>query len=152
MSWGRDADSPEPAGDALFGFTFPSRADYAAEVRQAIGHWMPILGFDQEMTEDFQTAVTEAVTNAVRHGSPDGAAAEFRVAGRRLPDGALRVEVTDSGPGLSAGTYPAMPDPEAVGGRGLPLMRALSDSVEFRAAASGHSVVLIKRRPERTWK
>ena len=152
LAWGRAVESLPAAGDALFDFTFPSRADYAAEVRQAVGHWMPTLGFDRDMTEDFQTAVTEAVTNAVRHGSPPGTAAEFRVMGRRLSDGTLRVEVTDSGRGLAAGIYPAMPDPEAVGGRGLPLIRALADSVEFRTSVSGHSVILTKRRPERTRK
>ena len=75
------ADSHRGARGALFDFRFPSRADSAAEVRQAVGHWMPALGFDREATEDFQTAVTEAVTNAVRHGSPAGEADEFRIFG-----------------------------------------------------------------------
>ena len=139
---GPEADPEEK----LFAFRFPSRADCAAEVRQAIGHWMPTLGFDLVATEDFQTAVTEAVTNAVRHGSPAGDADEFSITGHRTVEGALRVEVTDSGAGVSLARVPAaMPDPEAPGGRGLPLMQHLADAVEFYPTADGHSVVLLKR-------
>jgi len=141
------------AGEKLFGFRFPSRADCAAEVRQAIGHWMPALGFDRAATEDFQTAVTEAVTNAVRHGSPGGDGDEFGVTAYRTPDGSLRVEVTDGGDGVPLSPLPrAMPAPDALSGRGLPLMHHLADSVEFRQAAVGHSVVLLKRRPNREGK
>ncbi len=134
--------------DDLFDFRFPSRPDSATEVRQALGHWMATLGYGRGATEDFQTAVTEAVTNAVRHGSPDGALGEFHVLGRRTSTGALHVEVTDSGLGLPPfQPAPQMPEPEATGGRGLPLMQELADAVEFRPAPAGLCVVLIKRRP-----
>jgi len=146
---GSEADGIEAnEEERLFDFRFPSRADCAAEVRQAVGHWMPTLGFDWEATEDFQTAVTEAVTNAVRHGSPTGEADQLRVTAHRTSEGALRVEVTDNGAGVSPSRLPsAMPDPDAPSGRGLPLMQHLADSVEFRPTASGHSVVLLKRLP-----
>ena len=150
---GPKPSSPPPLAwktndDELFQFHFPSQANYAAEVRQALGRWMPTLGYDRAATEDFQTAVTEAVTNAVRHGSPLGASEELHVLGRRTAAGALSVEVTDSGLGLPAGRpAPTMPGPEAPGGRGLPLMQQLADSVEFRPAPLGMSVVLVKDLP-----
>ena len=144
-----DVAGPPPFEETLFDFTFPSRADSAAEVRQTLAHWMPALGFSREMTEDFQTAVTEAVTNAVRHGSPsDGG--DFGVRAVRTPDNALRVEVQDRGEGLPPGALPTMPDPEATGGRGLPLMRALTDALEFEHRdGEGHTVSLLKRLPDR---
>jgi len=140
-------DKAEPdTEERLFAFRFSCRADCAAEVRQAVGHWMPALGFDRAATEDFQTAVTEAVTNAVRHGSPAGDADELSITGHRTPDGALRIEVTDRGTGIiPSDLRSAMPDPDAPGGRGLPLMQHLADAVEFRPTAEGHSVVLFKR-------
>ncbi len=138
----------ENGEDDLFQFQFPSRADYVGEVRQALGHWMATLGFTRADTEDFQTAVTEAVTNAVRHGSPDGPDGQFHVLGRRTSAGALHVEVTDSGLGLPPGEpMPPMPEPEATGGRGLPLMQELADTVEFRPVPRGLCVVLVKYRP-----
>ena len=137
----------ETEEDDLFQFQFPSRADYVGEVRQALGHWMGTLGFGRADTEDFQTAVTEAVTNAVRHGSPNGSDGQFHVLGRRTAAGALHVEVTDSGLGLPPDHFlPPMPEPEATGGRGLPLMQELADTVEFRPVPRGLCVVLVKRR------
>ena len=138
----------ENGEDDLFQFQFPSRADYVGEVRQALGHWMATLGFDRADTEDFQTAVTEAVTNAVRHGSPDGPEGQFHVLGRRTSTGALHVEVTDSGGGLPPDhSLSPMPEPEALGGRGLPLMQELADTVEFRIVPRGLCVVLVKHLP-----
>jgi serine phosphatase RsbU (regulator of sigma subunit)/DNA-binding NarL/FixJ family response regulator/anti-sigma regulatory factor (Ser/Thr protein kinase) len=135
--------------DDLFDFHFPSRADYVVEVRQALGHWMATLGYNRAATEDFQTAVTEAVTNAVRHGSPTGEMGVFHVLGRRTSVGALHVEVTDSGVGLPPSQpLPLMPEPEALGGRGLPLMQELADTVEFRPVPNGLCVVLVKHCPE----
>lgn len=134
--------------ELLFQFAFPSRADFAAEVRQAVAHWMATLGFGRTNVEDFQTAVTEAVTNAVRHGSPDGESNEFRVAAYRVRQMALAVEVTDSGRGLSnPDAHPIMPEPEALGGRGLPLMRELADAVEYALLEGGLRVRLLKHCP-----
>ena len=138
----------ERGTEDLFQFQFPSRADYVGEVRQVLGHWMAVLGFTRADTEDFQTAVTEAVTNAVRHGSPDSSEGQFYVLGRRTISGALHVEVTDSGGGLTlTQPLPAMPEPDAPGGRGLPLMQELADTVEFRPAPRGLCVVLVKHLP-----
>ena len=140
---------PSVSEEPLFTFSFPCRPDSAAEVRQALAHWMPALGFSREMTEDFQTAVTEAVTNAVRHGSPAGAE-EFHIRAVHEAGGALRVEVVDQGPGLPPGAFPPMPAPEAPGGRGLPLMSTLSDGLEFRPnEGAGHTVMLLKRPLDR---
>ena len=138
----------EGGGELLFGFAFPSAPDYAAEVRQAVAHWMDLLGFDRTQTEDFQTAVTEAVTNAVRHGSPGGDADQFRVSGYRRSDDVFVVEVADDGPGLpKIGTPPSMPGPDALGGRGLPLMHVLADGVVFQSSEDGLRARLVKKRP-----
>jgi anti-sigma regulatory factor (Ser/Thr protein kinase) len=135
-------------GELLFDFTFPSLPDYAAEVRQAVAHWMGTLMFGRLEIEDFQTAVTESVTNAVRYGSPMGENDRFSVRGYRREDGALMVEVRDYGPGMKIPAMPIlMPAPTANGGRGLPLMAALSDEVEFLPVKDGFRVRLIKRLP-----
>ncbi len=137
-------EAARPEGDLLFEFVFPSRADYAAEVRQAVAHWMDTLGFDRNAVEDFQTAVTEAVTNAVRHGSPSGPSDQFAVTGRRPREGAFTVEVTDSGPGFPFAATPLMPDPDATNGRGLPFMQTFADAVEFLPSEAGLRVRLTK--------
>ena len=132
-------------GEPLFNFSFPARPDCAAEVRQAVAHWMEYLGYEHAQTEDFQTAITEAVANAVRHGSPRGASDQFRVGGYRRADDSFVVEVADCGPGLpERGALPVMPAPDASGGRGLPLMHTLADEIEFSTTEAGLCVRLVK--------
>lgn len=144
-----EGTSPLQAGpdlETLFEFSFRSVPDYAAEVRQALGHWMGALGFERDSIEDFQTAVTEAVTNAIRHGSPRGPEDQFVVRAFRGIDDAFIVEVGDRGPGLRVPvSEPRMPGPEASGGRGLPLMQVLADDVVYLPLATAHWVRLVKR-------
>ncbi len=136
-----------PEQECLFRLTFPSRAGHAADVRQAVAHWMETLGFDRPSRDGFLTAVTEAVTNAVLHGSPAGEADEFSVAAFRAAEEHLAVEVIDRGPGLTDwDTSPPMPGPEAVHGRGLPLMREFTDRVEYLPTTDGLCVRLHARR------
>lgn len=132
--------------ELLFDFEFQSLPDYAGEVRQAVGHWMGALGFDRAAIEDFQTAATEAVTNAVRHGSPQGAEDLILVRGYRSSADAFIIEVGDRGPGLrNPQVDPQMPSPEATGGRGLPFMQLLADNVDYVSSATMHWVRLVKR-------
>lgn len=62
---------------------------------------------------------SEVLTNAVRHGAPNGAVSLSVTAS----DGALRVTVTDGGATLPVVREPAA---DAVGGRGLQLVEALA--------------------------
>jgi anti-sigma regulatory factor (Ser/Thr protein kinase) len=59
----------------------------------------------------------------------------------------LLVRVRDQGKGFAVPKTPRMPSPDAPGGRGLPLMCALADSVEIAAGKRGTTVTL-KMGPE----
>ena len=100
--------------------------------------------FDEETTEQVNLAVIEAGTNAMRHGNGNdpGKTTLFRFS---LEEDKLTVSVKDSGSGF---------DPEEVGdplspenfmkpcGRGIFLMRALMDEVEY--TNNGTEVRLVK--------
>ncbi|MFL6040395.1 MAG: ATP-binding protein, partial [Gaiellales bacterium] len=76
---------------------------------------------------DARLLVTELVTNAVRHAP---AATEGRVALRlTLGAGGLRIEVSDPGRGFEPQIESTSPD----GGRGLMIVRELSDRWGIRA-------------------
>jgi serine/threonine-protein kinase RsbW len=130
---------------------------------------MATAGVDPDVSYEVGVALTEACANAVEHGMPgetirdDGFQVTAAIVGDRL-----HIEVTDSGPGFAvrlrhggrrrtkaAATRAAVPakrTPKAVApdlcaesGRGLFLIRALSDSVQFRNHPRSGAVVCFDR-------
>ncbi|MEV7322200.1 ATP-binding protein [Streptomyces sp. NPDC093970] len=85
--------------------------------REALADW----GVGRR-ADDVLLCVSELTTNAVLHGVPPGRG--FRLRLTLHPDGVLRVEVHDSGPGeLRYGDM----SPESEHGRGLLLVSLLAD-------------------------
>ncbi len=83
-------------------------------------------------------SLTEAVTNAILHGNQADTNKSVSISLRRQDD-ALAISVSDEGPGFDP-NY--VPDPtgldclEKCGGRGLFLMRHLSDGCSFKRGGS----------------
>ncbi|WP_129841406.1 ATP-binding protein [Streptomyces sp. RFCAC02] len=106
---------------------------------------MEAAGVDPEIVHEVSVALSEACSNAVRHGGER--AGVYRVTASIHGD-VCRIEVTDSGPGFPPGGWlppvaapPAARDP-APGGRGLGLIEALCDRVRFgNQPGSGGAVV-----------
>ena len=79
-------------------------------------------------------SLTEAVTNAMRHGNSNDANKAVEVSHDRR-NGHLSFSISDEGQGFD---YNNLPDPTApenilkCGGRGVFLMRQLADELEFR--------------------
>jgi serine/threonine-protein kinase RsbW len=132
----RDADDPVD-------LEFFARPEYLADVRRLVERLGSQTRLSVTQMDEFLTAVDEAVANAVRHGSPQGERSIVRVTCQPLPAG-LVVEVKDQGKGFPVPESPTMPDPDAPGGRGLPLMCALADSVKIASGKKGTTVTLKK--------
>ena len=94
--------------------------DHIVDVAQSFGASPELLG-------RVRLAVSEAVSNAVRHAYRDGdrLAPEIRVSAG-VDEGALHVVVVDRGVGLRA------PDAQPGMGLGLAIMDAVADEVEVR--------------------
>jgi serine/threonine-protein kinase RsbW len=88
---------------------------------------------------DLKLAATEAVTNAIK-GAPEDHAVEVMITGS--PDG-VDVEVTDGGAFVPEHHGGQSLDAES--GRGIPLIRALVDEVEFASVGHGTRVLMRKR-------
>lgn len=84
-------------------------------------------------------ASTEAVTNAIEHGSPLGGAVEVELTVTRER---AEVRVLDEGrPGSPCPVIPVeAPPPHSVRGRGLLIISRLADDVDLRAAGLGTEV------------
>lgn len=131
------------AEEVVLTLDFPAQPEYLVGVRRQIECVAKQTSLSQTQVEDFLTAVDEAVANAIRHGSPNKENSRIGVSCRRLPDG-LIVEVRDEGTGAVFPDDPAMPLPDEIGGRGLPLMQALADSVEITSSENGTLVKVAK--------
>jgi len=88
---------------------------------------------DEDLYGNIMIAVTEAVNNAIKHGNSNNSSKNVFLS-LTLNDNLLRFVIKDEGIGFE---YNNLPDPtspenlEKPGGRGIFLMKHLSDEVEF---------------------
>jgi anti-anti-sigma factor len=125
-------------------FEFPSDAMHMSAVRNRVGEIVAPLGLTESAIFDIKVAVGEALTNAVRHGSPRGQNDSVVVEVRAFPE-RVDIVVSDSGCGFN-GVAECSEDDFAPGGRGVLFMRALMDGVEFLPNAAGGTDVLLAKR------
>ena len=88
---------------------------------------------DDDLYGNIMIAVTEAVNNAIKHGNSNNSSKNVFLS-LTLNDNLLKFVVKDEGPGFDHGNLPDPTAPENLekpGGRGIFLMKHLSDEVEF---------------------
>jgi serine/threonine-protein kinase RsbW len=89
---------------------------------------------DDDIYGNIMIAVTEAVNNAIKHGNANDRSKNVFLS-LSLHDSLIKFIIKDEGPGFD---YQTLPDPtapenlEKIGGRGIFLMKHLSDEVEFK--------------------
>jgi len=107
-------------------------------------------GFDEDACTQVTLSVIEAGTNAVQHGSRGDPARHVDVVFTLHPD-RLEVSVHDEGPGFVLDQVGGdVTSPERLfeaRGRGIFIMRACMDSVDYAFDGSGTTCRLVKRRP-----
>jgi serine/threonine-protein kinase RsbW len=107
-------------------------------------------GFGEDACTQVTLSVIEAGTNAIQHGSRGDPAKSVDVVFTVQPD-RLEVRVHDQGPGFDLAEVSGdVTLPERLfdaRGRGIFIMRACMDSVDFTFDASGTTCHLVKRRP-----
>lgn len=117
---------------------------------------METAGVDPDISYDLSVALSEACANAVEHAAAPGAEHdEYRVT-TRIDDDRCHIEVTDSGPGFTAArtrrpVRALLAHPQhAESGRGLYLIEALMDHVQFSGTPGRGAVVTFDKslRPE----
>jgi serine phosphatase RsbU (regulator of sigma subunit)/anti-sigma regulatory factor (Ser/Thr protein kinase)/putative methionine-R-sulfoxide reductase with GAF domain len=113
---------------------WPAHADSLPGLRHLLRRWLRGHGANEQDVYDITVACQEAAANAVEHAYAPGARTFEVEAVRRGP--AIEVTIRDHGQWRPArGSHR---------GRGLPLMKALMDSVEIDRGEAG-SVVVLRR-------
>jgi anti-sigma regulatory factor (Ser/Thr protein kinase) len=109
-----------------------------SKLRRAVDRVARASGLAAEATFDLKLAATEALTNAVK-GAPEDHVVDVAIEGGH---GAVDVEVANSG--RFRPKFGVESELEAERGRGVPLMLALVDEVEF-ASVRGRTRVRLRR-------
>jgi serine/threonine-protein kinase RsbW len=141
----------ETAGEALEGMRcvrlrLPARAEYIALARLALGGLADIAALPDELVADLKLALTEAVSNSVRHAYADGRG--FVSIAYELSGSALAVEVVDDGDGFDPKRPPSLEGEELTeGGLGIAIIRTIADEFELRSrpGVRGSRLRFVKR-------
>ncbi len=129
-------------------FEFTAHPQNAGPARERVRDAAAEAGFAGMDLADIEIAVGEAVTNAILYGSPAASSRVFLSHG--LTDGGFAIQVRDEGTGFDPSAVRTEEDADALGGRGIRLMRALMDQVDLQYDGHGMTAVLVKRLPPQT--
>jgi len=116
-------------------FTYAHANDLSA-VRAFVTAGATASGLAPERAEMLTLAVSELATNTLQHTDGGGRIQLW------VDDGQLVCEVADAAPAHSLRFANQMPAADAVGGRGLAIVKLVCDVVEVLSAANGTSVRL----------
>ncbi len=124
----------------------PARAEYIALARLALSGLADIVELSDELLADLKLALTEAVSNSVRHAYAGGAG--FVSIAYELTGEALAVEVVDDGMGFDPHRPPALEGEELTeGGLGIAIIRTIADEFELNSqpGVRGSRLRFVKR-------
>jgi anti-sigma regulatory factor (Ser/Thr protein kinase) len=118
----------------------PAEPSELVGVREYVSRAASDFGLDEAGRRDFVFAANEAVTNAIRHGTPDA-------------DGTILVRITGEGEQLTLAVSDSGPfDPDvgdddrfAESGRGFTFMTRLVDEIQL-SIGPGHTTVRLHKR------
>jgi serine/threonine-protein kinase RsbW len=122
--------------------TLPRDEQTVPVARHIVRNAMDQVGVEADCVYDFELALSEACTNVLLHSGPG----DQYVVRLDVEDGIGRIRVIDVGHGFdSARLRAGDPLPEAERGRGLGLMQAMVDRVQFTARPEAGTIVTLEK-------
>ena len=129
-------------------YTLDSSLDSVNKLEQIAEQCAERAGFDEDTVPHIAMAVREAAVNAVLHGNSYDSNKHIKASFETTSD-SLVIRVADQGPGLDPDKIPDPLAPENIlrgSGRGIFLIRAFMDEVNFRQLHPGTELILTKHR------
>ena len=124
----------------------PARPEYIALARLALSGLAELSQLSEEDVADLKLALTEAVSNSVRHAYAGGDG--FVSIAYELSPAALQIEVVDDGAGFDPAVPPPLDGEElSEGGLGIAIIRTIVDELEIvsRPGKRGSRLRFVKR-------
>lgn len=139
--------SPVPGHVEFVHRSWPADPAQLTVIRHELAGWLAPLSLTDDETADVVLAVDEAAANAVRHayGPDESGAVELTLWTEAADDdgpATLCIEVVDHG------HWQPPADEPTEGGRGIPLMSTMSESVLIHYDERGSRVLLRHRIPD----
>ena len=129
-------------------FTLDSSLDSVNKIELTAEQVAQRAGFDEDTIPHIAMAVREAAVNAVLHGNSYDTSKHITASFETTTD-SLIIRIADQGPGLDPDKVPDPLAPENIlrgSGRGIFLIKAFMDEVNFRQLHPGTELTLIKHR------
>lgn len=125
--------------------SLPSEERSVPLARKVLSHALGVMGVARPCIDDIELAISEACTNVLDHA---GQHDQYEVIAG-VEDDCCVVEVFDEGAGFTAPAPAAqgvLIDADAEEGRGLQLMRALVDQLDFHICDDQGTVVRLRKQ------
>ncbi len=144
-----ETGTEERGGTRTVRLRIPAKAEYIALSRLALTGLAELAAIPEETLADLKLALTEAVSNSIRHAY-DGGVGCVDVA-YRLGGEDLAVEVVDDGAGFDPARPPALEGEElSEGGLGIAIIRTIADELQIdsQPGRTGSRLRFVKRLRE----
>jgi len=128
--------------------SFPSDVEYLEKIEKTSAKIAAAAGFDESTVDDISIALTELVNNAIHHGNKNDINKKVTVS-FKVDEKKLSISISDQGAGFSPSAIndPIHPDNlMADNGRGIYLVRALMDDVDYKINETGTDVIISKNK------
>lgn len=118
------------------------------QLADAVRGWIGANGLSEALAADLELAVVEAANNIVLHGT-QGLQDQMMAVTISRVSGGVEVALEDWGRAIPPNVLEAAipPDLAAEGGRGMGLIAACTDRVDYSATPEGNRLVLFKAVP-----
>ena len=126
--------------------SFPSLIENLEKIEQISSQIAVDAGFDESTVDDISIALTELINNAIHHANKDNPDKKVTVI-FSVDSKKLVISISDEGKGFSPTNVGNPLDPDNLmsdSGRGLYLVDALMDKVEYKISETGTEVIITK--------
>ena len=127
--------------------TLPSDPKYLPLVRALVDQGAEMVGFDTETRHNIVLAVTEAMTNVIRHAYQDAWDRRIDLV-LQNDESRFHLEIIDYGEFISPDQIASRPlDEVRPGGLGVHLIKSTMDAVEYKKNAHGGTTLTLEKSP-----
>jgi serine/threonine-protein kinase RsbW len=139
-------DSADADGTRAIHLRIPAKPEYITLCRLALTGLAQLRDIGEDTMADLKLALTEAVSNSVRHAYGDKGSGHVDITYELQPD-RLRIQVVDDGDGFDPHEAPSLVGEElSEGGLGIAIIRTIADEfeIESKPGARGSRLRFVK--------